>query len=798
MVVDILRESLVLLAQAAPYILFGLLIAGVLHVLLPENLVLRWMGRPGLGGVVRAAAIGVPLPVCSCGVVPIAVELRRKGASTPASQSFLITTPESSLDSIILTWGLMGPVMAIARPLAAFGTAVLGGVLTILGARSLEELQAEKVCPSCSGAIPEVGSEKDAAHEHEHAHSHGHESHSHDPDSHSHDHAGHHHHHHHHHGHDHDHDHSHDLLYDGGERARAALSTWFSSLGRFGSKKKVDGEESVPTQSPWRGLYEEVLKPSFRYGFGELLDDLAFWLAAGILVAGVLTSLLPQDLSALGLGSGFVPLLLALVISAPIYMCASASTPIAAAFLAKGISPGAALVFLLAGPATNVATVILLLGTFGRRFVRTYLISVVVGALAAGWLLDLFVSRGAWQIAPVDASGEDLGLVSMLSAGALILILGRSLYQGAWNQGWYEFTDSTKRMFGLLSPRLAFRMTPARGALLAVALLLGVWGAAGLRIVPPDSQGFGLIFGRLTQVGANPGLRFHPAPPIGQWELRKVRYPRKADIGYRTDLRVLADRDLLSRRGDPNEWHSPLAAMNSRPDQATFFTADETFVEMNFTVHYGLDDARPFFFDLAHDRDLVALYGESVARNLVASTPLDDLLTKERLTVEERITSELQVALTKIGSGIKIDRVHIVDVHPPEGAVTAFRDVSTALEDRATRIHEAHQMEATSVPLARGESVKLLAEAAADASDRQLVAESDRNTFLPLAASVRRAPSVLRFELRATAAEEALSGRSKIILAPGTAPPRVTFWDAPSPTPRSARESTPNGNGEQP
>ncbi|MDA8016922.1 MAG: permease, partial [Thermoanaerobaculia bacterium] len=137
---EVLQATWWMTIQAAPFILFGLLVAGLIHVLLPESLVLRWMGRPGISGVVRAALIGVPLPVCSCGVVPITVELRRKGASKPAAQSFLITTPESSIDSIFLTWGLMGPVMAIARPIAAFFTAVLGGALSIASAKSIDEL----------------------------------------------------------------------------------------------------------------------------------------------------------------------------------------------------------------------------------------------------------------------------------------------------------------------------------------------------------------------------------------------------------------------------------------------------------------------------------------------------------------------------------------------------------------------------------------------------------------------------------------------------------------------------------
>jgi uncharacterized membrane protein YraQ (UPF0718 family) len=118
---------------AAPFLLFGLVVAGLIHVLLPTAVIERFLGRPGMAGVAWAALLGIPLPVCSCGVVPISVEMRRKGASRPASLSFLVTTPESSIDSILFTWGLMGPVMAVARPLAAFLTAILGGAWAIAG-----------------------------------------------------------------------------------------------------------------------------------------------------------------------------------------------------------------------------------------------------------------------------------------------------------------------------------------------------------------------------------------------------------------------------------------------------------------------------------------------------------------------------------------------------------------------------------------------------------------------------------------------------------------------------------------
>lgn len=354
-------ESARTLVLAAPFLLFGLLAAGLLHVLLPQALIARWMGRRGMTGVVLAALIGVPLPVCSCGVVPITVELRRKGASQPASLSFLTTTPESSIDSILLTWGLMGPVMAIARPLAAFASAILGGALAM-------RLLPEPV-PG-EPRSPELG--------------------------------------------------------DGTEAGDCCGS--------------CDVVEAPAEGAEPQGLWRRVFRPALRYGFVELLDDLAFWLVLGILAAGAVSALLPADLGALGLGGGIGPMLLALVVGIPIYLCASASTPVAAALMAKGLGPGAALVFLLAGPATNVATVVLLVRTFGRRFVAIYLASVVTGALAAGLALEALVGALGWSIsAPMTtAPGETLEVIALASGGVLALLLGWRLVRGAWASGWSE------------------------------------------------------------------------------------------------------------------------------------------------------------------------------------------------------------------------------------------------------------------------------------------------------------------------------------------------------------------------
>jgi len=353
---NVLFETARTLYLAAPFLLLGLLLAGLLHVLLPAQLVQRFLGRPGMGGVVTAALVGVPLPVCSCGVVPLAVEMRRKGASQPASLSFLTTTPESSLDSILLTWGLMGPVMAVARPIAAFFTAVLGGLGAMLVLSEGEEdvEPAAAVCDHCAVGDPHPHPSDDA-----------------------------------------------------------------TETGRG------------------RGLWRGLLKPALAYGFVEMLDDLAFWLLIGVFAAGVLGALVPADLAALGLGVGLLPMLLVLAVGVPIYMCASASTPVAAALLAKGLSPGAALVFLLAGPATNAATVVLLGRTFGRRFVAVYLASVAAGAVAAGLALDALTAAFGWRLSsPLAAAGSPaLALLEGLSFAVLVVLLAWRLSAGAWRRG---------------------------------------------------------------------------------------------------------------------------------------------------------------------------------------------------------------------------------------------------------------------------------------------------------------------------------------------------------------------------
>jgi len=348
---EIALQAWVIWQLAAPWVLLGLALAGVLHAYVSNDWIARWMGAPGFAGVARAALLGVPIPVCSCGVLPLAVAVEKKGASRPATMSFLVTTPESSADAVVLTWGLMGPVMAVARPLAAIVSAFVAGGLAIL-------------LPGRRRAPPE-------------------------------------------------------------------------------GEPKAGGKPSAapaPVLARRRSRFAEAL----HFAAVELADDILLVLVLGVLAAGIVSAVVPDDLGALGLVGTFpgtlVAMAVVLVAGLALYTCASASTPLGAALLAKGLSPGTVLVFLLAGPATSLASIAVLWRSFGRRFVGLYLAGISFGAVACGLALDAAVVHLGWTVragAMSDAEGP-LRWIEALSAAALAALAAWRFAAGAARRGWRE------------------------------------------------------------------------------------------------------------------------------------------------------------------------------------------------------------------------------------------------------------------------------------------------------------------------------------------------------------------------
>ncbi len=327
----IFTEILGTLKAMSPYLLFGFLAAGIMSVLIRPETVEKHLGGRGFLPVVKASLFGVPLPLCSCGVIPVAASLRKNGAARGATTSFLISTPQTGVDSIFVTYSLLGPVYAVFRPLAAFVSGILGG-----SAVSLIE-------------------KEDGAHSH--------------------------------------------------NGPGCACGCRPSATGK-------------------RGIGQALV-----YGFGTLPRDINKALIAGILISGIIGAAVPDDFFAAFLGGGIVSMLVMMIVGIPIYVCATASVPIAAALIAKGVSPGAALVFLMTGPATNAATIFTVANVMGRRTAAIYLVSVSVSAIAGGLLLD-GIYRAPSVSPAVPAHWMPPEWVALSSSIILVVVIAASFFGG--------------------------------------------------------------------------------------------------------------------------------------------------------------------------------------------------------------------------------------------------------------------------------------------------------------------------------------------------------------------------------
>ena len=286
-----LNEFLGILNAMSPYLLLGFLFSGLLNVFVPKALFRNHLAKNDVKSVFWAAMIGIPLPLCSCGVIPTAMSLKKEGASNGAAVSFLIATPQTGVDSILATYGLMGLPYAIVRPLFALILAMFGGVIVNKWGKASEYNGATEVkqCTDCCSP----------------------------------------------------------------------------------SGKK------------------EPLKDIFRYGFVSMIQDFGQWLVIGLVIAASITAFIPSDFFELFSQNYVLNILAILAISVPMYVCATGSIPIALSLVAMGISPGAAFVFLIAGPATNVASITVLRKVLGARTTFLYVLSVVVGSILCAMFVDL-------------------------------------------------------------------------------------------------------------------------------------------------------------------------------------------------------------------------------------------------------------------------------------------------------------------------------------------------------------------------------------------------------------------------
>ena len=274
-----------LFLEMSPFLMLGFLISGLLYIIISKETIANNLGKPGALSVIKAAIFGVPMPLCSCGVIPVAASLYKRGASKGATLSFLISTPQTGVDSILITYGMLGPIFAMARPVIALITGVIGGLFT-------EQIISE------------------------------------------------------------------------------------------------DYTTSIKTNHKHP---KKALKDAIKYAFISLPQDIAWPLIKGILMAGLITLLIPDNFFQDYGITGWSAMILMSVLSIPMYICATASVPIAAGLISSGIEPGAAFVFLMAGPATNIATISVIINTLGKKIVYIYLSTIFTCSIIFGALINKFI-----------------------------------------------------------------------------------------------------------------------------------------------------------------------------------------------------------------------------------------------------------------------------------------------------------------------------------------------------------------------------------------------------------------------
>ena len=330
---DILKEVWVLTNEMSPYLLLGFLLAGLMHEFLPNTLYTNHLGKNNFRSVFLAALFGVPLPLCSCGVIPTAMGLRREGASKGATVSFLIATPQTGVDSIIATYSLMGLPFAVIRPIAAFLTAILGGTLV------------NRLSPSPS------------------------------------------------------------LVERGTDSVK---------------------NSPRPTREGTKGRVRSLLS----YAFVEMMEDIGKWLIIGLVIAGIITAAVPDSWFTAFQDNTLYSILFVLLFSIPMYLCATGSIPIALALMMKGLTPGAALVLLMAGPASNVASILIINKVLGRKTLAIYLFSIITGAIVFALGID-YLLPAEWFTAPLaymqDCCSEQPGWFNILCTILMILLLLHAL-----------------------------------------------------------------------------------------------------------------------------------------------------------------------------------------------------------------------------------------------------------------------------------------------------------------------------------------------------------------------------------
>ena len=651
-----------ILCDTAIYILAGFAIAGLLQAWLAGGRAIRWLSQRSPRSVFLATMIGVPLPLCSCGVLPSAVTLRKSGASKGATLSFLISTPETSATSILLTYSLLGPLLAIFRPIAACVTALTAGFTeNFFDRREAAEQTDQKP----------------------------------------------------------------------GEAADEACCC----------------SDAEPPDAPGNG---RGIREGFRFAFVDLFDDIFFWVVLGIVAAAAIQVFVPVGVVQTVFGDAFTSMLLMLVIGIPLYICAESSTPIAAALIAQGMNPGAALVLLLAGPATNIGAVGVLYRELGRRTVIVYLTTIAIVALLMGGLLNLLIGETTLPLG-VRAFNEPLVPQWLKIAGAItFLVMGVLTVR---RRHWWS------RALAWLDDRLPVPVTQRSVLTTACIVLVLAYAGSGFFMVQPGEVGVVRRFGAITRSDLKPGLHYAWPYPIEIADRIPVRRVNRLVLGF-----MLSDQ--------------PTSDPDANIADSWTLIGDENIADLKTAVHWGAipEQALRFAYGIA-DRDrLVRNVTLGAMREVLGGRSINRGFTTERRDCETEIENLIRKRIASYDAGIRVDSFHFLDAHAPPEVHDAFRDVASALEDKSREINLALAQEARVVPLARGDAERLRAEAEGYAFTAVGRSQGESQRFVDLLREYQQWPEITRRRLYYEMIDTVLPGLRKYLKPGGDDTGEIEIW----------------------
>ncbi len=402
-------ELWMILVESSLWLIVGFAIAGAVHALVPREWMLKHLSGGGFWPIAKASMLGIPLPLCSCSVIPVAAGLRKQGASKGASAAFAISTPQTGEESIPITWALFGPVYAFTRPVVAVITGLIAGLLIDWtgkpDAHPRSETNSKPGLESDPGAFAlNITNADDAG------------------------------------------------------KVVAQTKSCCSSTPKAETEPKscCSGKAPEPAKSCCSsdgssdttnnsGVMDKV-RVGIKHGFGTMLIDLVGWLTFGLLLAAAIGAFVPESWISEQVGSGLMPKFIMLLVGIPLYICATSSTPLAWSLVAAGLSPGAALVMLLSGPATNVATMSWLIKDLGVRALVIYLSVIAAVALAAGILFDAFLTQFV-QIADAAELHNHAGSFGVKEIAAILFVLLM-----AWALGMKMREYMNKKGWGMTQP----------------------------------------------------------------------------------------------------------------------------------------------------------------------------------------------------------------------------------------------------------------------------------------------------------------------------------------------------------